>query len=278
MDIVNEMTPEEKQSLSQLSGTEGRKKQGKYGVICYTAEELVNMQLPPVKFIVDDLLPEGLTVLAGAPKIGKSWFMMGLCVAVSSGGLFLDKIKVKPATCLYLALEDNERRLSTRLKLVLRGKETPANLHISPAWPRIDQGGADLLAKFIEKHQDAKLVVIDTLAKIRPRAGNRNKTLYDIDYEAMEPLKAVADRFGIAIVIVHHTRKSGADDKFDEISGTTGLTGGTDGMMVLKKDRAQCDAVLFVSGRDVMDKEIALKWNADSTSWSIMGSAEEYRM
>lgn len=273
-----EMTEEEKRALAELSPKEEKQKKSTSGIKGYTAKELVSLELPPVKFVIDGILPEGLTIVAGRPKIGKSWLMMGLSVAVAAGGLFLGSVKVKTARTLYLALEDNERRLSSRLKMVLRGKEAPENLHLYTSWPRVDQNGISLLEKFIEKYSDTRLVIVDTLAKIKPKTTNRNKTLYAEDYESMEPLKAVADKYGIAIVVVHHTRKSGSDDKFEEISGTTGLTGGTDGMMVLTRDRARCDGVLYITGRDLQDKELALKWDDTTTSWSILGSAAEYRM
>lgn len=277
MSIINEMTEQEKQSLAELSDKPKAKKPHA-GLKGYTAQELVNLQLPPVKYIIPEILPEGLTIIAGRPKIGKSWLMMGLSVAVATGGYFLGSIKVSSSRVLYMALEDNERRLSGRLKMVLREKEAPANLHLFTAWPRVDQNGIMLLEKFIEKYPDTRLVIIDTLAKIKTKATNRNKTLYSEDYDSMEPLKAVADKYGISVVVVHHTRKSGSDDKFEEISGTTGLTGGVDGMMVLTRDRARCDGVLYITGRDLLDKELALKWDDISTSWSVLGNASEYRI
>lgn len=268
------MTEQEKQLFANLAG-EPRKIPGLNG---YTADVLVNMQLPPVKWIINDFLPEGLTLIAGRPKIGKSWLMMGLSVAVAKGDYFLGSIKVQQSRVLYLALEDNVRRLNSRLKLVLRGKSAPSNLHLYTEWPRVDQNGIKLIEKFIEKYPDTRLIIVDTLAKLKSKAVNRNKTLYSEDYETMEPLKAVSDKYGISVVVVHHTRKSGSDDKFEEISGTTGLTGGTDAMMVLTKDRARCDGVLYITGRDIQDKELALKWDESTTSWSLLGSAAEYRM
>lgn len=277
MNIADSMTAEEMKELAELSDKPKEKKQ-RPGITGYTAEELVNLELPPVKYIIPEILPEGLTIIAGRPKIGKSWLMMGLSVAVASGSYFLESIKVDCSRVLYLALEDNARRLSGRLKLVLRGKKAPTNLHLYTEWPRVDQNGAALLEKFIEKYSDTRLIVIDTLAKIKSKATNKNKTLYTEDYESMEPLKAIADKFGIAVVVVHHTRKSGSDDAYETISGTTGLTGGTDAMMVLTKDRARCDGILYITGRDLQDKELALKWDDVTTSWSALGNAAEYRM
>lgn len=278
MDITNEMTTEEQKNLASLCEPEQTKKKRQYQLEGFTAAELVNMELPPVKYIIDDLLPEGLTLIAGRPKIGKSWLMMGLSVAVAAGGYFLDSIQVKPSRVLYLALEDNARRLSSRLKMVLRGKQAPDNLHLFTEWPRVDQNGAVLMEKFLEKYPDTKLIIIDTLQKIKAKPKRSNATLYQEDYTSVEPLKAIADKYSIGVIIVHHTRKSGSDDAYETISGTTGLTGGTDAMMVLSRDRARCDGVLYITGRDIADKELALRWNDDTTSWSLLGGAAEYRM
>lgn len=279
-ELLEQMTETEIEILSGLATKTDRAsgKKPRSGLVGYTALELVNMQLPPVKYVIDGILPEGLTIIAGKPKVGKSWLMMGLSVAVATGGYFLGSIKTDSSRVLYLALEDNARRLSGRLKMVLRNKPAPNNLHLFTEWPRTDQNGAVLMEKFVQKYPDTRLIIIDTLVKIKSKAVNRNKTLYAEDYESMEPLKAIADKFGIAVVVVHHVRKSGSDDKFEEISGTTGLTGGTDGMMVLSRDRARCDGVLYITGRDMADKEMALRWDETTTSWSYLGNAAEYRM
>jgi hypothetical protein len=120
-------------------------------------------------------------------------------------------------------------------------------------------------------------VVIDTLKKIRPR-GAQNKNIYDLDYEDVEPLVPLAAEYGVAILIVHHLRKLEAGDPLDMISGSTGLTGGVDGALVLKRDRGKQDATLHVDERDIEEPtELALRWDADIASWSLMGDAEEYR-
>ena len=133
-------------------------------------------------------------------------------------------------------------------------------------WPRIDEGGIDKIREWLDQHPDARLVVIDTLAKVRPR-GIANKDAYQADTDALTELHALANELSIAIVVVHHTRKASADDWLDSISGTTGLTGTADSLLVLKRERGQADAFLFGTGRDLPDVELPLKFDEQTCRW-----------
>jgi hypothetical protein len=227
---------------------------------------------------VPGLVPEGVTLLAGKPKLGKSWLALGLCVAVASGGRALGKKPVERGTALYLGLEDSERRLNTRLRKILDGRPAPDGLEFRTEWPRLDERGDGYLQLWLEDHPDARLVVVDTLKKVRPSAAG-NRSVYEADYEALEPLVPIAAEYGVSIVVVHHTRKAAADDPFDTVSGSFGLTGSVDGVMVLSKERGGADAFLHVDGRDVEEpKELALTWDQRTASWLIAGNAEEYRL
>jgi AAA domain-containing protein len=243
-----------------------------------TATELMDLELPPAKWAVPGVLPEGVTILAGKPKMGKSWLALGTCIAVASGGAALGKIRVEQGGVLYLALEDNNRRLQKRLRKVLDGRDAPEGMELCTEWPQLDQGGIETLRQYAAEHSELRLIVIDTLKKIRPReSGSRG--VYDLDYEALEPLLPLAAEFGVAILVVHHLRKMEAGDPLDMVSGSTGLTGGVDGAIVLKRDRGKQDATLVIDGRDIEEPtELALRWEADIASWTLMGDAEEYRM
>ncbi len=136
----------------------------------------------------------------------------------------------------------------------------------------------EALDRWLELHPDARLVVVDTLKEVRPRAFG-NRSVYDVDYEALEPLLPLAAEHGVAIVVVHHTRKLIAADPLDEISGSTGLSGGADGVLVLKRDRGRADAYLFVTGREIEEEqELALKWDTNTAGWCIVGNADDYRL
>ena len=148
---------------------------------------------------------------------------------------------------------------------------------LADRWPRLGDGGLEALEAWLAANPDARLAVVDTLAKVRDGAAGKN--LYREDYEAVEPLLGLAARHGVAVLIVHHLRKLAADDPLDEVSGSIGLTGGVDGALVLKRERGRADAFLFfVTGRDIeKEKELALSWDGSTATWSIAGGADEYR-
>jgi AAA domain len=240
-----------------------------------TAADLMSAELPPVRWCVRGVLPEGVTLLAGKPKLGKSWLALGLCVAVAAGGVALGTRQVEQGGVLFLALEDNRRRLQKRLGKMLCGP-APTGLEMATTWPKLDEGGVEALRAWLVEHPEARLVAVDTLAKICPRTRGQN--IYQEDYAALEELLPLAAEHEVAIVVVHHTRKMTAADPLDEISGSTGLTGGVDGVLVLKRDRGKADAVLHVDGRDIEEPaEYALKWDAETAGWTIVGDAEEHR-
>lgn len=242
-----------------------------------TAAELLGMELPEVRWAVPDLLPQGVTILAGKPKLGKSWLALDLCVAVAAGGYALGKKKVEWGSALYLGLEDNTRRLKSRLKKLLGEQDAPDGLEVSTDWLRLNEGGAEALDAWLIEHPDARLVVIDTLAKVRP--ASRGHNVYADDYASLERLLPIAAKHGVAIVVVHHTRKMAAADPLDELSGSTGLSGGVDGVLVLRRDRGRADAYLSVTGRDIEEEaELALTWDQTLASWTLAGDADDYRV
>jgi hypothetical protein len=235
------------------------------------------MELPPVRWVIPDILPEGVTFLAGKPKMGKSWMALGLSIAVATGGVALAAKRVEQGEVLYLALEDNRRRIHNRLNKLLAGRSAPANLHIATEWPRLDEGGAELLGDWLALHPNTSLVIGDTLARLKPRASGR-RTQYDEDREAVDPLGPIAADRGVAMLLVHHLRETESEDPLDMIHGSAGLTGGVDGALVLKRKRGQADAYLTVEGRDIENPtELALKFDQITATWAVMGDAEEYR-
>ncbi len=242
-----------------------------------SVRELMETEFPEVRYAVPGIIPEGVSLLAGKPKLGKSWLALGLCIAVASGGYALGKKPVEMGGALYLALEDNDRRMQRRIKKMLNGEPAPEGFAYATEWARIHEGGAEDLDEYLAENQDTRLVVIDTLAKVRTSGGGQN--VYREDYEALEPLLPIAAKHGVSIVVVTHLRKMAAADPLDEISGSTGLSGGVDGVLVLKRDRGKADAYLHVTGRDIEEEsELALRWDNALASWSLMGDAEEHRL
>jgi hypothetical protein len=245
----------------------------------FTGADLARMELPEPKFAVDGVLPEGMSLLAGKPKLGKSWLGLNIAVAVATGGVALGSIKVELGDVLYLALEDTTRRLKTRLDRISTAQHTacPERLHLARTWPRQDKGGLAAVVEWLMDHREARLVVIDTWQKFRPPKRPKGDS-YEEDYQHASELKALADRFKVAVVAVAHCRKMGAADPLEEVSGSIGLTGAADGVLVMRRERGQHDATLFVTGRDIEEQELALHWDPQFCLWSILGSADEYRM
>jgi hypothetical protein len=246
------------------------------GYKVFSAAELMARVFPEPKWAVPGLLPEGVNILAGRPKLGKSWLALNIAVAVASGGRALGAIEVEAGEVLYLPLEDGEKRLQYRLGATLAGGAIPESLYFNTEWPRFDDGGLLMLREWFVDHPKRRLLVIDTLKRVRPRE-RVNGRLYDGDYDALSPIGDMARQYGVSVLVVHHTRKADSEDPLDLVSGSLGLTGAADGVLVLKRGRGQADAVLHATGRDFEDKEVALRWDFAVTAWTMLGDAAEYQ-
>lgn len=216
--------------------------------------------------VIDGLLYPGTYLFVGAPKVGKSFLMAQIAYHVSTG-LPLWNYSIHAGTVLYLALEDDYRRLQERLYRMF-GVEGTDTLHFAICAKQLGAGLYEQLARFVSEHRDTRLIIIDTLQKIREASGDRYS--YASDYEIIGQLKHFADQTGIALLLVHHTRKQQADDKFDMISGTNGLLGAADGAFVLQKEkRTGNTAVLEVSGRDQPEQRLILKKDMKRLIWEL---------
>ena len=216
--------------------------------------------------IIDGLLYPGTYLFAGAPKVGKSFLMAQLAYHVSMG-LPLWGYPVHKGTVLYLALEDDHRRLQGRLYRMF-GMEGTDDLLFAVYAKQLGVGLEEQLKKFVREHPDTKLIIIDTLQKIREAGGE--KYSYANDYEVVGKLKRLADDCGVCLLLVHHTRKQQADDKFDMISGTNGLLGAADGAFLLQKEkRTDGSAILDVAGRDQQDQRMYLTKDKERLIWTL---------
>lgn len=216
--------------------------------------------------LIDCLLYPGIYLFVGAPKLGKSFMMAQLAYHISTGTP-LWNYTVRKGTVLYLALEDDYRRLQERLYRMF-GTDGAENLFFSVSAGQLGNGLDEQLIRFMQEHPDTKLIIIDTLQKVREVGGDNYS--YANDYEIITRLKKFADRYGITLLLVHHTRKQKADDTFDMISGTNGLLGAADGAFLLQKEkRTGNTATLEVSGRDQQDQRLHLKRNENTLAWDL---------
>jgi biotin operon repressor len=219
-----------------------------------TATELIAMNFPDQMWVVPNLLPEGLAILAGKPKAGKSWLALNLALAAASGGEFLNTV-VAAIKVAYLCLEDSERRLRERLETCNEsgGFQLPDNLRFFVEWPQLDDGGFERLEELLQ--DGYKLAIIDTFQHIRGGGGG-----YAQDYRILKTLKGMADQYGATILVLHHQRKAKSKDIVDVVLGSTGLTGAADTIWVLRREGENADSLRFLSvtGRDVEDTEVFL--------------------
>jgi predicted transcriptional regulator len=240
------------------------------------AGALKTMIFAAIKYVVPGIIVEGLTLLAGKPKVGKSWLLLHAAIAVARGGFTLGDLHCVEGDVLYCALEDNERRLQSRItKLMGFSQPWPERLFYYCELPRLTEGGLDAIRAWIVSKPNPRLVIIDTLAMVRA-TRKREETNYESDYMAVLELRALANEFGIAIVLVHHLRKADSDDAYDTVSGTLGLTGAPDSILVLKRDSSG-SMVLHGRGRDLVEIEKAMTFDADACLWRIAGDAAAVR-
>ena len=197
-----------------------------------------------------------------------------MAIAVASGGRALGNIEVERGEVLYLALEDNARRLQDRLRLLLNGAGAPEGLHLELEWPRLDNGGADKLHEWLDEHANARLVIIDVYPRIRPESANRDR--YQADYEGAALLQAVGVARDVAVLALYHTRKAESLDFVETVQGTFGTAGAADTIVVVKRARGEADATLHITGRDVQEQELALRFAANAGTWELLGPAAEH--
>jgi hypothetical protein len=239
-----------------------------------TAAALQSKQFKPVRIILPGLIPEGTTMLAGKPKVGKSWLALDVCLAVADETRFVLGDK-KPAhgDVLYLALEDNQRRLKKRIGKIVQSSRWPKRLELHTEWKRMDRGGLEDIEAWCKSVKGPRLIWIDTLAKIRPIAG-RNEQAYAADYRAIEGLQKLSGQYQVGIVLNHHLRKmSSEDDAFDDVSGTLGLTGAADTIIIIKRHSGMMK--IYVRGRDIEEAELAAEFNRTTCRWRLVGEADD---
>lgn len=227
-------------------------------------ETLMTMPLEPINFIIENLLSEGLHILAGSPKVGKSWLALWLSVAVAKGEEVWGN-KVKEGTTLYLCFEDSQIRIQNRLFDITDEASHKVNFYTEHALL-----GGDLeerIVNFIKENPDTVLIIIDTLQMIRPTSKDHN---YANDYSDLRILKDLADKYGIAILLIHHLRKEYDKDPFNRISGTTGIQGAVDSSFILvEESRGSKVATLSCVGRDIDYREIKLEKDEDMI-WQVV--------
>lgn len=229
---------------------------------------LLTKEYEPLGFAVDRILPHGLFLFAGSGKIGKSWLSLDMCVNVATGGKLWD-FPSEQGDVLYLALEDHYRRLQDRLNKIQADSVDISRLKLTTAAHGISSGLLEQTFNHLEQYPDTKLIVIDTLERVRDT--EYSKSIYACDYRDMTTLRGITDRHKLALVLIHHTRKLFDPDPLNTLSGSTGLVGSVDGVFVLEKEkRVGLDAKLTIANRDTEDFCFRLRFDPDHCKWDFV--------
>jgi len=235
----------------------------------------------PLEWSVDGIIPEGFGLLVAPPKAGKSWMVAGVGLACAAGGNALGKIPVARRPVLYLALEDGHRRLQSRFRTLMEGESIPAGIDVITRAQLFEVPA--MIKEWLDRHPGERpLVILDTLGKVKPpkRSGEDS---YAADYAIGGKLKDLIDTVpGATLLVVHHTRKAESDDFVDAVSGTQGIAGSADFILVLRRKRQVAEAVLSVTGRDVPENEYALtteggRWLLDGPDLTAAAEAVKTR-
>jgi hypothetical protein len=244
-------------------------------------KDIRTMIFNPVTFLVRDLIPnEGITLICAKPKVGKSWLVLDVALASTMDRYVLGDIKPVQGDVLYLALEDSLRRIQARMTKLLPTftEEWPEGLTFATQWRRVDQGGLDDIREWAAetkaKGRNIAFIAIDVLKMVRP-PSKAGQPPYEADYEAIKGLHQLAIELGVPIVVIHHTRKQAAEDLIDTVSGTAGLTGAVDTIIVI--ERQSQGTVFDVRGRDIEANSLAVEFNKNTCRWTILGPAAEFK-
>ncbi len=217
------------------------------------AKTLMTTAIPPTRYIVEGLIPQGLHVLAGAPKVGKSFLTLWLCVRIAKGEPVWE-FSTNPCGTLYISLEDTPERIKQRISGM--SEKFPENMRLTTHADTLDSGLLEQLEAFVKEHPDTGFIAIDTLQKVRS-VNSSGQNPYAADYNALAALKKFADNHKLALLLVHHLRKAKSDDPFEMISGTTSITGAVDTSFVVMPEKERgAGARLYATGRDIQYQEI----------------------
>lgn len=251
-----------------------------YPLQTQTAADLAAEDLPPIFMVIGNVVPAGLLLFAGDPKVGKSLLWLEVCLSIASGQPVFGVYDVPRGDCLYLCFEGGKISLRGRMMRMLAQAGAPSNLHlVYDTANRLGAGLEEAVEAWLLGHPEAKMIVIDTLAAVMPTGRSGGNDRHHEDYQLLAGLAALATRWPqLLIVVIHHTRKSEADDAMHRISGSQGLTAATDGNAVLTRAVGSKQLVLHVRPRNAEESEVVLQRDPESLRLTLVGEDEQAQL
>lgn len=248
--------------------------QEKYGFVTKRAKEIQDQEPTKNEYLIEGMLTPGINIFAGSRKQGKSWFALYIAICIAEGKSLWGRNTVQ-GDVLYMALEDNDERINTRMSAILDDEDAPQNLEFTYEVDSKGEGISKGLGLYLKDNPKTKLVIIDVLQKIR-KSKKAGQTEYEHDYNEVGELKKIADLYGVSILLVTHTRKTkDENDWMNEISGGVGVTGAADTILMIGKDKNKKNNVLHITGRDVPRMDLEISFNTDKCIWECLGTADE---
>lgn len=246
-------------------------------LVGFSLKELMTEKFSPLKFLVQDIMPEGFTILAGKPKIGKSLLAVNMSLSIAQGCMTLGKLTTEKQEVAYFALEDNKRRLQKRIIPMLQEQEAPENFTFFSELLPLDNGGLDQINAYLDSHPGTGFIVIDTIGRVKTPKYKGNA--YETDTQLYSKIHEIYLKRGVSVMVITHTKKGEEKDCVDSITGSSGGPGVADTALILTKDRLENEAILTIIGRDIdQAQELALRFNDIFLSWEIIGNAEIYKI
>ena len=236
-------------------------------------KQLMQELIPPLKWSVTPILPEGFGVISGRPKGMKSWTALGICYAVQNGTKFMGH-ETTQGDCLYLALEDSKRRIKDRIIKLGYQKLNPPTILLASDVPYLGFGFEECVQEWINSKDNPRLIIIDTLARVKPRARKNSGTAYDMDNELLSKIQTIAVQNNITIACISHLSKAQQEYNFDRIQGSVGVQGISDFMWLIDRGDNSNQASIIGRGRDMNDFEYAVKWNEDKWQYDFTGNLQ----
>lgn len=229
--------------------------------------EFMSAQFPDPFWLIDELLPEGLTLLYSRSKAGKSFLVGKLCQNIANGEWALGRYQTAGCEILYLDLEQSEGLAQKRWEAVIGGSPMPHRLSPVFKWPRMGEGGLKKLDEYLAEHATCRLVVIDVLSMFWPDDQKSNGNAYHWEYKQLSSIRDVAHKHGANITLIHHTKKGSSTDPLDMASGTRAMTGVPDTIWVLSRESGNQNGKLMVTGKNVVEQTVPMSFDPYSGGW-----------